>query len=458
MATTVDRLTDFRQPDAQMIQPFTVAAATVIRQGVMVGINTATGFLVELTDVAARVAVGVSMEPHTALDPQEDIKVATDGAFDFNATSILQTHVGLPMYSVDNDTFDNTSAQLICVGKLVKFVTTTRGWIDIGVAAQLSLAGTLVTFADTGAYIHEPALAAVAMSPAVIEFHEEFDDHVCETGAGTNAVSPGVNREHFAACIDADGRGLAHLVQAIAGGIVAMTVVRYSNQVAGYVNAIPEVEPATNTTGTRPAHLYCPTAILAGVYGWAFKYYCQVNSGLDTSMGAAVGDPVWRGVAGALTLAQPTGANRAQVIGRVLTLAANGEVQIDFDDWNLPPHNHNSEACGGQLGAWIHHYQDAALNAGGGATVLVAPLWEVPYNISITRCYASLDTAAGGAATLALTVNGNALVTFQPADVQQEAEALAIAIAANTDIIFSTNQTAGGIAADLHVSIYYVAA
>jgi hypothetical protein len=400
--------------------------------------------------------VGVSADVHTATDVQSDIGVYTTGCFKFASTAIAQTDVGAPMFVTDNETIDPASAQFICCGKLTHRDSATVGWVDIGQAAVLTTAATGITFADGGAYVHFAALAAANVDAALEEDHLDLDQHACADGAGAVATSPSANREHFAAAVEADGRGIAYLVQAAVAGVNALTVVAPTDQVAGLVNAIPEVTMALNTTGTQPSKFYAPDAIVGSNYGWVYKVYTQVNSGLATNAGAAIGDPVWNGVAGALTLTQPTGTNRCQVVGRVLTLEPDGEVQIDFDDWNFYPHYHNSDACGGEIGQWIHFFFDAAINAGGGATVLTLPLWELPYDIEIRRCYASLDTACGGAVTLALTVNANALVTFTGAEVQQENEALAVAIGADTDIIFSTNQGGGGIAADLHVSVYYV--
>ena len=58
-------------------------------------------------------------------------RVHTEGVFKFAATSITQAMVGRFMYLVDDATMDDTSTNRICVGRLVEFVSTTSGWVDI---------------------------------------------------------------------------------------------------------------------------------------------------------------------------------------------------------------------------------------------------------------------------------------------------------------------------------------
>lgn len=455
MATVLDRPTEFRVPGPQMIEPFTVAAAGVIRKGVLVAINTATGFLVEATDVAARLFVGVSAEAHTATEGQSDIAVYTTGCFKFASTAIAQTNVGAPMFVTDNETFDPASAQFICCGKLTHRDSATVGWVDIGQAAVLTTAATGITFADGGAYVHFAALAAVNVDAAIEEDHLDLDQHACADGAGAVATSPSLNREHFAAAIEADGRGIAYLVQASAAGIGAMTVVAPTDYVAGLVNGIPEVTLAVNTTGTQPAKFYCPDAIVLSTYGWAYKVYTQENSGLNTA-GSAVGDPVWNGVAGALTLVQPTGANRSQVVGRVITVAADGEVHIDFDDWNFYYHNHDAESCGGLLVGTVCVKNDAVwVKDGADKAIVTMPEFELPYDVVVDRAYCSVDVATGGIGTVVVKLNTVTISTFAAADTRAEDEALAVAVAADTDFEFTVAETAGGASIGLQILLVW---
>jgi hypothetical protein len=60
------------------------------------------------------------------------IRVRTTGAFEFGALSISQANVGADMYVVDDQTFDEVDpGQAVKCGKLMKFVSATKGWIKI---------------------------------------------------------------------------------------------------------------------------------------------------------------------------------------------------------------------------------------------------------------------------------------------------------------------------------------
>ena len=55
------------------------------------------------------------------------------GVFEFDAVSISPDMVGTPMYAADDHTFDDAAGPTndIKVGLLVKYVSATKGWIDI---------------------------------------------------------------------------------------------------------------------------------------------------------------------------------------------------------------------------------------------------------------------------------------------------------------------------------------
>jgi hypothetical protein len=87
----------------------------------------------------------------------------------------------------------------------------------------------------------------------------------------------------------------------------------------------------------------------------------------------------------------------------------------------------------------------------GAAHVVPIPLVESPVPVRIKRAYANLGTAPGAGKTLALTVNGSALLSIADAATQGEAEALDIAIAKDTDIAISANETAAGSGANCDI-------
>lgn len=87
----------------------------------------------------------------------------------------------------------------------------------------------------------------------------------------------------------------------------------------------------------------------------------------------------------------------------------------------------------------------------GTAKVALIPLVESPVPFKIKRAYVNLGTAPGAGKTLALTVNGSALVTITEANTQGEDEALDIAIAKDTNIVISANETAAGAGANCDI-------
>ncbi|MEN6466559.1 MAG: hypothetical protein ABFD62_15400 [Syntrophaceae bacterium] len=89
---------------------------------------------------------------------------------------------------------------------------------------------------------------------------------------------------------------------------------------------------------------------------------------------------------------------------------------------------------------WTKDGEDQAIAA--------LPALELPVPIVVKRAYVNLGTAPGADKTLALELNGSALLSIAGTDTKGEAEALAIAIAANTDLAVVANETAGGAGAN----------
>jgi hypothetical protein len=87
----------------------------------------------------------------------------------------------------------------------------------------------------------------------------------------------------------------------------------------------------------------------------------------------------------------------------------------------------------------------------GSAHAIALPALEQPVPIMVKRAYVSLGTAPGTGKTLALTLNGIALVSIAEENVAGEAEALAIAIAKDTDLVISANETASGAGANCDI-------
>jgi hypothetical protein len=131
-ALTKDRATPYR--DGIEID-FPVAANSKIYAGSLVCANTS-GYTVPAADTAGLKFLGVALEQVDntgSANGAKKIRVRRSGAFEFDALSITQAMVGSSMYVVDDHTIDDASGPTadIRVGILVKYVSDTKGWIDI---------------------------------------------------------------------------------------------------------------------------------------------------------------------------------------------------------------------------------------------------------------------------------------------------------------------------------------
>jgi predicted RecA/RadA family phage recombinase len=131
-ALTRDRATSYREG---IEVEFPVAAATKIYAGSIVCIN-ATGYAVPAADTSGYRFGGVALEQvdnSAGADGVKLIRLRRAGVFEFDAAALTQAQAGDAMYAVDDQTFADTAGATnhIKVGKLVKYVSGTKGWIDI---------------------------------------------------------------------------------------------------------------------------------------------------------------------------------------------------------------------------------------------------------------------------------------------------------------------------------------
>jgi hypothetical protein len=131
-ALTKDRATPYR--DGIEID-FPVAGNTKIFAGSLVCANTS-GYAAPAADTAGLRFIGVALEQVDntgAASGAKKVRVRRTGAFEFDAASITQSMVGTAMYVVDDHTVDDAAGPTndIRVGLLVKYVSDTKGWIDI---------------------------------------------------------------------------------------------------------------------------------------------------------------------------------------------------------------------------------------------------------------------------------------------------------------------------------------
>jgi hypothetical protein len=114
---------------------YPVAANTKIYAGSLVCVS-ATGYAVPAADTSGYRFAGVAMEQvdnSDGSDGGKNVRLRRAGVFEFDAVSISQDMVGTAMYVADDHTFDDADGPTndIKVGLLVKYVSATKGWIDI---------------------------------------------------------------------------------------------------------------------------------------------------------------------------------------------------------------------------------------------------------------------------------------------------------------------------------------
>ena len=128
-ALTRDRATPYREG---IEVEYPVAANTKIYAGSLVCVNAA-GYAAPAADTIGYQIAGVALEQVDNSDGGKNVRLRRAGVFEFDALSISQDMVGAAMYAADDHTFDDAAGPTndIKVGLLVKYVSATKGWIDI---------------------------------------------------------------------------------------------------------------------------------------------------------------------------------------------------------------------------------------------------------------------------------------------------------------------------------------
>lgn len=131
-ALTKDRATPYREG---IEIEFPVAANSKIYSGSMVCANT-DGYAVAAADSVGFKFLGVALEQVDNAEGAAGAKVVRlrrTGVFEFDAVSITQAMVGTSMYVSDDHTIDDSAGPTYDnrVGMLVKYVSPTKGWVDI---------------------------------------------------------------------------------------------------------------------------------------------------------------------------------------------------------------------------------------------------------------------------------------------------------------------------------------
>jgi len=189
-ALSADRSTNYYE-GGQFYYP--VYQSTTIYQGALVCINSS-GYAIPCTDTANLIVVGVSLEQvdnSSGSDGDETIEVRAGTIEKFNATSITQAMVGQAMYVKDDNTFDDTSTNLVFAGVLVDYDSATVGWIRLP-NPEGELAASNVILIDSAGN-----LSAVNVEAGIAEIFSDLAGNT--TGMGASLVGIEDSAANFAA-------------------------------------------------------------------------------------------------------------------------------------------------------------------------------------------------------------------------------------------------------------------
>jgi len=183
MALTADRITALKQPG---LQSYLVKGTTQMFAGGFAAINSS-GFALPGADAAGLVIVGITKnQADNSAGSDGDIRVQVEGPVRarLKATSITQAMVGLPMYVVDDETFDDAVGNNgIFAGILDEYISATEGWLLV--ASNFT-----------------PPLGAVTASAAELNV---LDGVVAGTVTANKGVVVGANKEIDTLAIAASG-------------------------------------------------------------------------------------------------------------------------------------------------------------------------------------------------------------------------------------------------------------
>jgi hypothetical protein len=129
-AATADKLTPRKEAEEKA---YPVKASTTIYAGTLVAVD-ANGHALPASDAAGLKVVGVAdakADNSAGAAAAINVKVRR-GVFRLAAASITLAMVGTIMYVVDDQTFDDAvGTNGVKAGRLVEFISTTEGWLEI---------------------------------------------------------------------------------------------------------------------------------------------------------------------------------------------------------------------------------------------------------------------------------------------------------------------------------------
>lgn len=122
---------------ARAVETYEVATGQTITRGMFVALN-ASGKAVAATDAASITFKGIAVAKKVRRNGLYYVRVYTKGFFKMTATSITSGMLGADMFVKTSTSFDDTAGvtNQVAVGRLVKYLSATKGWIELNVAAE----------------------------------------------------------------------------------------------------------------------------------------------------------------------------------------------------------------------------------------------------------------------------------------------------------------------------------
>lgn len=157
-----------------------------------------------------------------------------------------------------------------------------------------------------------------------------FDSASTADADGVDIVAPGAGTGRWFRAYDVDA-GTVGAINATGGPLAKGLVVAFGGWDA--TKSRFQIVAADPANATKQAVGVLGAQLADGASVALQRSFLLATSGLNTS-GATVGDPVYLGVAGALTLTPPTGSSFAQRVGTVHSVAADGDVWIEVQPAN----------------------------------------------------------------------------------------------------------------------------
>lgn len=119
--------------DARGIREFGVKASTRIYRNAIASIETATGFIRGATASAGDIRAGIAREDvnNTGAGGAATCEIYTQGEFLLTGSGFAQTDVGALVYASADDTITKTSTNNVLLGRITRFVSATKVWVDL---------------------------------------------------------------------------------------------------------------------------------------------------------------------------------------------------------------------------------------------------------------------------------------------------------------------------------------